>query len=143
MRPKGWFIVAGVLGVVALIATITIVTTDRGARSFVESTYTKASAEGDSPTVSAYRSDSPPSVVAKEIIADTTPVNQSADGSGVYLRYPEEVIAILPRDGGSLIQVDTVERSYNQYHSHIGGFFWGWTSPRGEDFRGGGPGSGK
>lgn len=143
MKPKGWFIIAGVLGVVAVIAVIVITTTDRGARSYVERNYSRATAESTSSTVSAFRSDSPPSVVAKEIIADTTPINQSADGSGVYLRYPDEVIAILPRDGGSLIQIDTVERSYNQYHSHIGGFFWGWTSPRGEDFRGGGPGSGK
>ncbi len=62
------------------------------------------------------------------------------DASGVYLRYADDAIVILPAAVGSLILVEKVDSAYRRHHSHVGNY-WGWG--RGTSLRGGGPGSGK
>ncbi len=45
-------------------------------------------------------------------------------------------------DGAAAVLLMDADRAYHRYHSHVG-HVWGWTSTRGESFRGGGPGVGK
>jgi Domain of unknown function (DUF4247) len=60
---------------------------------------------------------------------------------GVFLRYHNAVVGILPNGRGSRITVDDPDRGYARYHSSVGGF-WGGPGGRVSSFRGGGPGEG-
>ncbi|MGH3713955.1 MAG: DUF4247 domain-containing protein [Micromonosporaceae bacterium] len=94
--------------------------------------------EGDT----AYLSQLPPSQVRAELSGAWQPASAYADGSGVYLRYSDDVIVIFPYQSGSVIRVDDAEESYRRYHGVVGGY-WGWPTGSGESQRGGGPGGGK
>jgi hypothetical protein len=93
--------------------------------------------------VGAYRSASPPTRVAAEITRKFKPSDRTYDPSGVFLRYPSVVVAVLS-DGarGSRIMVDDADRGYRRWYSHVGGR-WGGPGGRSTMFRGGGPGAGK
>jgi hypothetical protein len=62
--------------------------------------------------------------------------------SGVFLRYSDDVVSVVPQSGGSRIIVDDEDSGYRRNYLFVGGF-WGTFSGRGQGFRGGGPGSGK
>ncbi|WP_067491112.1 DUF4247 domain-containing protein [Actinomadura hibisca] len=80
---------------------------------------------------------------AQRISAKYKPSDRAADPTGVYLRYPDLVVAVLPQGGkGSRITVDTAARGYARYHSSVGGR-WGGPGGHASTFRGGGPGEGK
>ena len=81
-----------------------------------------------------------PSQVAKEITDAWKPADQYVDGSGVYLRYDDDSVVILPIAAGSVILLERMTTAYPRYHSTVGRH-WGWG--RGSTVRGGGPGSGK
>lgn len=68
------------------------------------------------------------------------PADQYVDGSGVYLRYDDDSVVILPVAAGSVILLERLSTAYPRYHSTVGNS-WGWG--RGSTVRGGGPGSGK
>lgn len=145
MKPKFWFLIAGMTAVLALvIALVTIFSTGTGVRGYVANHYTRAAQldiRGDDDN-RAYTSPKPPSKVSSEIASTWKPISQNADGSGIYLRYDKDAVIIQPRNNGSVIHVMELKEAYRHYHSTLVGF-WGWGSPYGQSFRGRGPGSGK
>jgi hypothetical protein len=145
MKPKFWFVLAGLAAVLALIiGLVTIFSTGTGPRGYVANSYTRAAhldLSGDSDN-RAYTSPKPPNVVAYEISSKWQPQSQYTDSSGIYLRYSGDAVVIKPQAPGSVIHVMDVDHAYRRYHSHVGGV-WGWSSPHGESFRGRGPGAGK
>ncbi len=145
MKPKFWFVIAGMTAVLALIiALVTIFSSGTGVRGYVANHYTRATQldhRGDDDN-KAYTSFKEPSRVSREITSAWKPITQNTDGAGIYLRYDEDAVIIQPRKRGSVIHVMEVDKAYRHYHSHVGGF-WGWGSPYGQSFRGRGPGSGK
>ncbi|ASU77260.1 DUF4247 domain-containing protein [Actinopolyspora erythraea] len=145
MKPKFWFVIAGMTAVLALlIAMVTIFSTGTGPRAYVAKNYTRAvhlDKPGDDDN-KAYTSRLKPSTVVDDITDSWEPISQYARGSGVYLRYSEDAVIVQPRDRGSVIHVMELDEAYNHYHHVVGGV-WGWGGPRGQTFRGGGPGSGK
>lgn len=145
MKPKFWFVIAGMVAVLALlIALMSIFSTGTGPRSYVAKNYTRAEQldiRGDDDN-KAYTSRKAPSVVSREITSTWEPIAQRVEGSGIYLRYNDDGVIIQPRRNGSVIHVMEIEQAYRHYHGVVGGF-WGWTGPYGQNFRGRGPGSGK
>ena len=145
MKPKFWFVLAGVAALLALVlAIVAIASTGSSVRSYVADHYTRA-AHLDEPgnaRNAAYTSPKRPSEVAQEITARWRPQSRYTDSTGIYLRYPDDAVVIRPYQSGSVIHVLDDDYAYRRYHSHVGGF-WGWSSPHGETFRGGGPGAGK
>ncbi|RCW40130.1 uncharacterized protein DUF4247 [Halopolyspora algeriensis] len=145
MKPRFWFVIAAMAAALALIiALVSIFSTGTGPRSYVAKNYTRAAhldIRGDDDN-RAYTSRKAPSVVSREITSAWDPIAQRVEGSGVYLRYADDGVIIQPRRDGSVIHVMEIDEAYRHYHGVVAGF-WGWSSPRGEDFRGRGPGSGK
>jgi hypothetical protein len=119
----GWFLVGG------------------SPRGYVSDHYTRA-VRYDSGTARAFTAAGTPTAVAHTIADHWRPAGRVVDGSGVYLRYSDTMIAVTPRGHGSVIRVDGFRSGYRHYYHHVGGY---WTIPggSGEKFRGGGPGSGK
>ncbi|HLV73911.1 uncharacterized protein DUF4247 [Actinomadura hallensis] len=89
-----------------------------------------------------YASPKTPLRVAGEIVGKHPTKERVYTPNGVYLRYHDAVVGIVPvAGGGSRITVDTPERGYARYHSAVGGD-WGGPGGRAAFFRGGGPGGG-
>ncbi|NYH79000.1 hypothetical protein FHR84_002334 [Actinopolyspora biskrensis] len=146
MKPKFWFVIAGMTAVLALIiALVTIFSTGTGPRGYVANHYTRA-AQLDKPgddDNKAYTSARKPSEVANSVSRAWTPISQYTDDSGIYLRYREDAVVAQPRNNrGTVIHVMDIDQAYGHYHHVVGGV-WGWTSPHGQTFRGRGPGAGK
>ncbi|GAB2735634.1 hypothetical protein GCM10027174_05760 [Salinifilum aidingensis] len=144
MKPGCWFTIAGIAGVFALILGLTTAfSTGLSPRSYVQHNYARAE-RMDPPgrNSRAYTSPQPPTQVAADISDHWRPQNRYADGSGIYLRYPDDAIVVKPRGRGSRIDVMDARRAYHHYYGIIGGA-WGWNSTYGESFRGRGPGVGK
>lgn len=140
MKTRSWFILAAVLGGVGLLFT-GIFFLSGSPRGYVSGHYTRASAY-DRGTGRAYTSSSAPSIVAGAIAHSWRPAGRVVDGSGIYLRYSDDLIAIRPHGHGSLITVDGFRNGYHHYYSHVGGYWLPHGGP-GELIRGGGPGAGK
>lgn len=142
MRHRALFLVAALLAVAGLITGGTaLLLGDLSPRRYVASHYTRAQAEDIGGDALAYRSPKQPDQVAADVTGRWQPAAEYVDGSGVYLRYAEDTVVILPFAAGSLILVERLTTAYPRYYGHVGGY-WGWSN-RGADFRGGGPGSGK
>jgi len=90
----------------------------------------------------AYRAPEPPTKVAAALSGKFRPTDRVYDPSGVFLRYPDMIVAVLPDGKGSRVLVDDVETGYRRHHSSVGGR-WGGPGGRASMFRGGGPGGGK
>lgn len=141
MTYRRWFVVGAVFAVVgALVAAFAIFYGNFSPRGFVADRYVRASSHDIGRDAEAYTSDKPPSEVAAEVTTVWTPADQYVDASGVYLRYKDDSVVILPLAAGSLILVEPVRTAYPRYHATVGSS-WGWG--RGNTVRGGGPGSGK
>lgn len=145
MKPKHWFLVAGLAAALALIiALITILSTGTGPRGYVANHYTRAAEldiRGDDDN-RAYTSAKPVTAVVREITSKWRPQSQTTDASGVYLRYSDDAVIVRPRQPGSVIHVMDADEAYRRYHGHVG-HYWGWIGTHGESFRGRGPGAGK
>lgn len=145
MKPRYWIVIAAVAVVIALIVGLVMIFAGGGGpRGYVAHTYTRAAhldIPGDDDN-EAYTSPKPPKTVAAAITAKWRPQAQSSDASGIYLRYSDDAVIVQPHQRGSVIHLMDADRAYHRYHSHVG-HVWGWTSTRGESFRGGGPGVGK
>jgi hypothetical protein len=89
-----------------------------------------------------YQASEPPLRVADRIVTRYKTRDRVYTPGGVFLRYHNAVIGILPSGRGSRITVDDPDRGYARYHSSVGGF-WGGPGGRVSSFRGGGPGEGK
>lgn len=141
MTHRKWFVVAGVLALVGLLlAGFTTLYGNFSPRGYVENNYARAAVDDIGDDALAYTSKKVPSDVAKELTDAWEPADQYVDGSGVYLRYAEDAVVILPLAAGSLILVEKLATAYPRYYSVVGGY-WGWG--RGASLRGGGPGAGK
>ncbi|MFF8845431.1 DUF4247 domain-containing protein [Streptomyces sp. NPDC015127] len=80
------------------------------------------------------------SEVAKEIHGHTKAQDRIDDGDSVFLRYRDDIVAISPHQGGSMIEIDDYRDGHRRWKSRIGNV---WPDPDSDAFRGGGPGSGK
>lgn len=90
-----------------------------------------------------YRSDLPPSRTAADIAARLEPGDRRLTESGVFLRYANDFVGVVPDGrGGSRVFLDDERRGYAHFYPFVGGW-WGSYSGRAEGFRGGGPGVGK
>lgn len=129
---------AGALGFVVILA----LAGTGSPREFVDDRYTLVS-NTDSGRSREYRSAQAPSEVVRSISDRWPPADRVNDGAGFFLRYRNDIVAVLPDGaGGSRVYVDDEEEGYRHWHSHVGGY-WGTYTSRAEDGRGGGPGTGK
>ncbi|MEV0154198.1 DUF4247 domain-containing protein [Micromonospora sp. NPDC050686] len=141
MSYRRWFVVGVAFAVVgALVAAFAIFYGNFSPRGYVQDHYARAAARDIGGDAVAYTSDQSPSQVAKQVTDAWQPADQYVDGSGVYLRYDDDSVVILPIAAGSLILLESMRTAYPRYHSTVGGH-WGWG--RGSTVRGGGPGVGK
>lgn len=130
--PLTWAGLLASLGVmILLIATFAGRTSPRGD---IPDDYRKV-ADGT------YSSPKKPLAVAQEIIEKHKTDERVYTPNGIYLRYHNAVVGILPAAGGSRITLDTPARGYARYHSAVGGT-WGGPGGKAASFRGGGPGGG-
>ncbi|MGA8117198.1 MAG: DUF4247 domain-containing protein [Actinocatenispora sp.] len=140
MKTRSWFVLAAVLGGIGVLFTGLFLFSG-SPRSYVSGHYSRAS-HYDRGTARAYTSGSSPSSVAGAIASSWRPAGRVVDGSGIYLRYSDDLIAVRPRGRGSLITVDGFKNGYHHYYSHVG-YYWLPIGGHGELLRGGGPGAGK
>jgi hypothetical protein len=142
MTAKRWYILAALVAAAGLLlASVAFFSGSFSPRGYVEASYDRAAERDIGDEAEAHVSAHSPDVVAAEITEEWEPAARHADASGVYLRYADDAIVIVPLATGSLILVEKVSSAYRRYHSHVAGL-WGWTG-RAPDHRGGGPGSGK
>ncbi|WP_434742351.1 DUF4247 domain-containing protein [Micromonospora sp. SH-82] len=143
MTYRRWFVMGVAVALVgALVAGFSLFFGNFSARGFVEDRYARAASRDIGRDALAYTSNRPPSQVAKEVTDAWRPADQYVDGSGVYLRYDNDSVVILPIAAGSVILLERMRTAYPRYHSTVGGG-WGWGGTSGSTVRGGGPGSGK
>lgn len=141
MTHRKLFVIAGMLALVGvLVAGFATLYGNFSPRGFVADNYARSAADDIDDDALAYTSDKAPSKVAEELTGAWEPADQYVDASGVYLRYADDAVVILPLAAGSLILVEKLRTAYPRYHGAVGGF-WGWG--RGASLRGGGPGTGK
>jgi hypothetical protein len=140
MTRRSWYVLALVAGLLGgLMAVLAVVNLSTSPREFIADNYARAYAHDVGDEIVAYRSEYPPSFVAVTLIDAFRPVDQYVDGSGVYLRYADDAVVILPKTYGSVILVERWETAYRRYGAAVGAY-WGWG--RGARIRGGGPGGG-
>ncbi|MCE7004801.1 DUF4247 domain-containing protein [Kibdelosporangium philippinense] len=140
MKYPLWFVVGGILAVICLIVAGNLMVSGPTVATFIEREFEKDVSPDDD--IAAYKSQYVPTSVSARIARTWTPLSQTADSSGIYLRYSRDAVVIRPIPTGSSIHVLEVERAHRTYSGHTGGS-WGWTSTYGSDFRGRGPGAGK
>jgi uncharacterized protein DUF4247 len=141
MTYRKWFVLGGVFALVGLlVAGVATAYGNFSPRSYVSGHYSRSVADDIDDDAVAYTSRRSPSQVADEITNAWQPADQYVDGSGVYLRYADDAVVILPLAVGSLILVEKLTSAYRRYYPIVGGY-WGWG--RGTTLRGGGPGAGK
>jgi hypothetical protein len=137
-------VLAGV-GVLGLIFTIT---GQKSVRDYVASKYTfagKQKVEGGSSDTLVYSSPVSVSRTVADIAAEHKPADRRTTESGQFLRYENDIVAVLPPDpgkSGSKVTVDDEQTGYRSHFLYLGGW-WGRYSGPAESFRGGGPGGGK
>ncbi|MFF0451427.1 DUF4247 domain-containing protein [Streptomyces sp. NPDC004609] len=78
--------------------------------------------------------------VATEIDNHTSARGRTSDGDMVFLRYRDDIVAISPYMKGSLIEIADYRSGYQRWQNHLRSV---WPHPNSDEFRGGGPGSGK
>jgi hypothetical protein len=140
VTPARWFIVAAALGLLGLFCGVAIFSGTFSPRQYVDATYTREPARDIGTDAVAYTSQRVPSQVVGEITAAWEPADRYVDGSGVYLRYSDDAVVVLPLAAGSLILVEAVRTAYPRYYGILGSH---WHTRDGSGFRGGGPGAGK
>lgn len=135
----------GGVGVLGLIFTIT---GQGSVRDFIAGRYSlvgKQKVEGGSSETLVYASPKSISQTVAEISADKKPADRRTTESGEFLRYENDIVAVLPPDpgkAGSKVTVDDEQTGYRHHFLYLGGW-WGRYSGPAESFRGGGPGGGK
>ena len=141
MTYRRWFVVGMAVAVIgALVAAFTIFYGNFSPRGYVEDNFSRASGRDIGSNAIAYTSKKTPSEVSQQITDAWRPADQYVDGCGVYLRYDDDSVVILPLAVGSVILLEKMTTAYPRYHNVVGNS-WGWG--RGSTVRGGGPGSGK
>jgi hypothetical protein len=139
LSTRGKLILAACLGLVGVVVIVSAVLRTHGVRSYLRGHYGVVSSSGNSMVLSSPQS---PRVVYDDLARHVRPADTVVDGSGYFLRYRGDIVAITGNPSGSRIYVDDERRGYGLWFPYVGGH-WGTFSGRGESFRGGGPGSGK
>lgn len=133
-------VLAGV-GAIAFFVLLAFTAT-QSPRDYLGDQYSLVSSQ-DSGRSREYTSPQAPSDVVRSISERWPPADRVNDTAGYFLRYRNDIVAVLPDGaGGSRIYVDDEEEGYRHWHGHVGGY-WGTYTSRSEDGRGGGPGTGK
>lgn len=106
-------------------------------RRFLDGTYQRVSAQGDSAT---YSSSDPVGTTVSRLVSHAQPAARQADGGSEYLRYDDDIVIVSAAPGGSSIRVEDLDDGYRG-----GAFIFlgpGFTpgSPAGGSGGGGGPG---
>jgi Domain of unknown function (DUF4247) len=141
MTYRRWFLVGGAFALIGLlVAGVATAYGNFSPRGYVTDHYTRSPSDDIGGDAAAYTSRQSPSQVAADITNAWQPADQYVDGSGVYLRYADDAVVILPLAVGSLILVERLATAFPRYYPIVGGY-WGWG--RGASLRGGGPGAGK
>ncbi|MFE5856163.1 DUF4247 domain-containing protein [Streptomyces sp. NPDC056500] len=78
--------------------------------------------------------------VATEIDGHTAARKRRDNDGLVFLMYRDDIVAISPQKKGSLIEVVDYSVGYARWNPHLR---TAWPAPGSNEFRGGGPGSGK
>jgi hypothetical protein len=131
---KKFYIGGGVLaGLGVLVLLIALLAGDSPGK-WIAKNYTRTSA-------GTFRASQPPSQVAARIAGKFRPADRVYASTGQFLRYSDEIVAVLADGAGSRITVDDPDRGYRRYYNYVG-TRWG-VGGRISDYRGGGPGSGK
>ncbi|SOD66781.1 protein of unknown function [Streptomyces zhaozhouensis] len=82
-----------------------------------------------------------PRDVADEIRDKAKPEDRIVDGDRIFLRYDDDIVAVSPHaPRGSRIEIEEYRRGVQRWHSHVG---HRWSASQSDNFRGGGPGTGK
>jgi hypothetical protein len=133
---KGPLIGAGLMALLgAVILLIAMFGGKVSPRDYITKNYKKVSA-------GTYQSSKTPLQVSETIVDKYKTKERVYTPAGVFLRYHNAVVGVLPDGKGSRITLDTPDRGYARYHSYVGGN-WGGAGGRASSFRGGGPGEGK
>ena len=139
-------VIAAVLVGLGALLLFTAFTNAQSVREYIKSEYRAAGTdrvEGARTDSLVYQSDQKPSATAEDIADAVKPADRRVAPSGIFLRYDEDFVTVVPRtEGGSTIYVDEEDAGYHRGFFFLGGW-WGTYSGRGESFRGGGPGGGK
>lgn len=136
--PRTQRVLAAVLAVGAVLGFFALLHTG-SPRSWIRTHYTQQSHSGGSEVLT-----SPDSVTstARQIRTAWKPAEELVDPSGVFLRYHDLIVAIVPKTTtGSTIYLEDEKDGYAHWYPYVGGS-WGTGSPV-DGTRGGGPGSGK
>ena len=132
-------IAAGVLGLVS------VLTGTGSVRDHVADRYAFV---GEQPTGEGggrslvYHSDDPASETAADIREQFKPADVRATEAGVFLRYSDDIVAVVPDGADSRVLLTRERDGYVFFYPYLGGY-WGTYSGPAESFRGGGPGGGK
>ncbi|MEV1288368.1 DUF4247 domain-containing protein [Micromonospora sp. NPDC049679] len=141
MTYRRWFVVGAAFALIgALVAGFGIFYGNFSPRGYVESRFVRSASHDIGRDGIAYTSSKRPTEVAAELTEAWQPAERYVDGSGVYLRYDDDSVVILPLAAGSLILLERTATAYPRYHGIVGG---SWGGGRGSTIRGGGPGAGK
>ena len=139
---------AAILFVLCALMLTAFVSSRGSLREWLRETYPEADSDvvaGADERTETFRSNDSPVATANEIAEAWKPADRRDDPSGIYLRYRDDVVAVVddPDDeGGSIITVDDADHGYRRWYGYVGGW-WGIYTGRGDTFRGGGPGAGK
>ena len=142
---KRHVVIAALLSGVGILGLVLTLTGGNSVRDHIKSTYRFTGTErveGAAKDSLLYASEQPPSTTAADISDARKPADRRVTESGVFLRYQDDIVSVVPRTGGSQVIVDDEEGGYRRNYLFVGGF-WGTFSGRGQAFRGGGPGSAK
>lgn len=138
-------VIAALLSGAGILGLVLTLTGGNSVRDYVKENYRFTGTErveGAGRDSLLYASTRSPSKTAAEIADAHKPADRRVTESGVFLRYQDDVISVVPQPRGSRVIVDDEEGGYRRNYFFVGGF-WGTFSGRGQAFRGGGPGSGK
>jgi hypothetical protein len=138
MRPRLLIaVVCTVLGIGAIVAAIASATS---ATDYIKKHYKR---DGTDHGAQVYLAPHDVSQTVKEISDADAPGDRRDTESGVFLRYPHNMIAVLvSRKGGTKVEVANERSGYAHFFGYVGGWWGTYSGPAGT-FRGGGPGAGK
>lgn len=134
MSRRAKLLVFGLAAAAVVVVLVIALTGFRGVRGYLADNYTRVSESGDSVI---YSSPQQPRTVYDDIRSAERPADTLVRPSGYYLRYPDDIVAVVPDDSGSRIFVDDEDRGFARWFPIIAPV---WGSYGAGGFRGGGPG---
>ncbi|WP_170112227.1 DUF4247 domain-containing protein [Nocardia fluminea] len=143
MNRTRWIIASlvAVVSVVVAVVVVVVLTRDEDPRDFVAEKYRRAQQLDQANNGLAYLATAAPAAVAATIAKATDPRDRRNTGDNHYLRFDNDLIAVSPHAGGSLVLVDSYANGTRRHHAHTSGYGWTSGSAAG-DYRGGGSDNG-